>query len=53
MSDKSFLLKNMNMTTSVDSFDTFKLFSGVIHEFTSTKRYIPQTESFSACKLIG
>ncbi|GJQ47830.1 MAG: hypothetical protein HKUEN01_02160 [Candidatus Kuenenia stuttgartiensis] len=28
--------KTMNMTTSVDSFDIFKLFSGVVHESTST-----------------
>ena len=34
----------MNITTSVDSFDKLKLFSGVSHESTSTKRDFPQTE---------
>jgi transposase InsO family protein len=43
----------MNMTTSVDSFGKLKLFSGVVNEHTSTKRYIPQTEGFSACERIG
>jgi hypothetical protein len=39
----------MNMTTSVDSFDKLKLFSGVADESTSTKRYFPQTEGVRTC----
>jgi hypothetical protein len=40
---------SMNMTTSIDSFDKFKLFSGVADESISTKRYFPQTEGVRTC----
>lgn len=39
------ILSTMNITTSVDSFDKLNCFQGVDNEFTSTKRYISQTQS--------